>query len=459
MLDLLIRGGTVVTRAGCYPADLGVRDGRIAGLYEPGSGPEATEVQSATGLHVLPGVVDPHGHLRARGRSFAESCERMSRQMAAGGTTSFFDFTHTSGSYLELLDDLRANIEARSIVDMGSNPIVMNRAHVSELPELARRHGIAAIKMFPAGSRRELYPDTFSADDGTLWLAMRAAAAQDPQLLVRVHAENWEIVWALEPELRAAGRTDAGTWTDARPHVCEEETLRRVAFLAGRAGCPAYAVHLTTAAAVEVIARSWADGTRLYGETCPHYLTIHRDHPRAMQARYQPSVKTAADCEALWAGLRRGWIHTVGSDHIPVSGEQKRSGGPDIWSTVGGAPGSGTILPVLLHFGVAQGRLTLPDVARVSSYNAARLLRLHPRKGAIRVGADADLVLVDLRKQVVVDPALLQVDFSLFDGERFTGWPLQTFVRGRRVMADGQILVPPGGGRYLAAGPAGGAVL
>lgn len=454
MLDLLIRGGTVVARDGCYPADVGVQGGRVAGLYGPGGGPEAAEVQSATGLHVLPGVIDPHAHLRSRGRSFAESCERMSREAAAGGTTTLIDFTHCSGSYLDLLDELKQSIESRSIIDMGANPMIMNPAHIAELPELVRRHGIAAIKMFPAGLQRELYPDTFAADDGVLWLALRAAAAQNPKLLVRVHAENWEIAWALEPELRASGRGDAGVWTDMRPHVCEEETVRRVAFLAGKAGCPAYAVHLTTAAAPRIVASAWSEGTRLYGETCPHYLVLHRDHPRAMMGKYQPSLKTAADVDALWAGLRDGRIHCVGSDHIPVYGEDKRRGGPDIWTAVGGAPGTGTILPVLLHYGVHAGRLSLPDVVRVSSYNAARLMRLYPRKGAIQVGADADLALVDLQREVLIEPSLLNVDFTLYDGERFRGFPVQTFVRGRRVMADGQILVPPGGGRYLAAGPA-----
>src|SRR5579875_3688725 len=156
MLDLVIRNGTVVTRDGCYEADVGVKDGRIAGLYAAGSGPDAAEIQEARGLHLLPGMIDPHAHLRSRGRSFQVSCDLMSRQAAAGGTTGLIDFTHCSQSYLPVLDELKANIEARSIIDMGSNPMIMNRQHVAELPELVRRHQIAGIKMFPAGLQREL---------------------------------------------------------------------------------------------------------------------------------------------------------------------------------------------------------------------------------------------------------------------------------------------------------------
>jgi dihydropyrimidinase len=197
------------------------------------------------------------------------------------------------------------------------------------------------------------------------------------------------------------------------------------------------------------VAEAVARGQTVIAETCPHYLAVHKDHPQAMLAKYNPAIKEEQDVAGLWDALRDGWVSTVGSDHIPVRLRDKDPAGKDIWTVRGGSPGSGTILPVLLSEGVAKGRITLEKVAEVSSYNAARLFGLYPRKGLIVPGADADLVVVDVHKTMTMQPALLGLDIALTSGWEMTGWPVMTLVRGQVVAEDGQVVAMPGAGRYV----------
>jgi dihydropyrimidinase len=442
-LDLLVRGGEVVSPRGTVAADIGIADGLIVWIGAGRWAPAAARTVDASGLYVLPGVIDPHVHMTA-GSTIEQFCLEQMPSMIAGGVTTCFHFSETFGSYLTELDQEREVINSQSLLDVGFHAILMKEIHLEELAACQAQFGVMSYKMYFAGGGAEVYPGTLSVNDGYLFDAFRRIAGLGPGTIAMTHCENWEIAGVLTRELQASGRNDPAVWTDARPDFCEEDGMRRAIFLAAVTKCPLYMVHSSIGRVVELVASARRDGTDVVAETCPHYLTIHRDHPRAMHAKYNPAVKSESDLEALWQGLRDGWVSTLGSDHIPM----KTIGGKDIWETEGGVPGSGTILPVLLSEGVNKGRLSLEKVAEVCSENTARVFGL-PQKGRIAVGADADLVLVDLHKHVTVTPQVLHTDVTLFDGWEMTGWPVMTVLRGNVIFEHGEIKREHQVGRYV----------
>ncbi len=452
MLDLVISGATIVTAGGVFAGTVGIEAGRIAAVVAPGIDLTANEHIDAAGLHLFPGAIDPHVHLRIGGMSFAETCERETRSLIAGGITSALVFTEAPHrSYHDVLPDRIAAIGQSSYCDLALHPMIQSLAHADEIVSIAERFGVRSFKLYFAGGGRELYPETFAVDDGVMFAAFRAIAQIGSPALAMVHAENWEVAAMLQRSLEAAGRTDAAAWSESKPAFVEEEPVRRAAFYARQAGCPLYVVHVSSGPGARAIGELAAAGQAVTGESCPHYLAIDCHDERAVLAKYNPSVKEASDREALWAALGSGVLQCVGSDHIPLRWADKQAGGFDtIWTARGGVPGGATILPLLLRDGYHAGRLSLPQIAAISSANPARLFGLSARKGAIAPGYDADLVLVDLDRTLTFDPALLQVDFSLFTGEAWRGWPVATFIGGQRVMQDGEIVGQPGIGRYLA---------
>ncbi len=225
--------------------------------------------------------------------------------------------------------------------------------------------------------------------------------------------------------------------------------MRRAIFLARQQDCPLYIVHCPVGTTAQIIAEGRAQGATVYAETGPHYLTIYREHERAFYTKYNPSIQRQEDAEGLWRGLIDGNISALGSDHIPVRAKDKDATGKTIWTIRGGVPGSGSILPVALTHGYHKRGMPLERIVEVTSTNAAKLFGLYPRKGTIAVGSDADLVLVDLEREVRLRPNLLKLDWTLHDGWDFKGWPVMTMVRGQIVMEDGEIVGQPGTGRYV----------
>jgi dihydropyrimidinase len=368
--------------------------------------------------------------------------------MALGGVTTCLSFLQTYESYVSTLDQAIKDANDRALIDVGFHAILMLPQHLDELPECLSRFGCLSYKMYMSASGREIYPGTRTVDDGYLFRAFGSIASLGHGAIAQVHAENWEIAQVLAEDLKAKGRTDAAAWSESRPDLCEEDCVRRAIYLAGLQKCPLYIVHCSIGETPQLIAGARAKGHTVVAETCPHYLMLHKEHPLAMVAKYNPAIKEREDNQGLWEGLRDGWVSTVGSDHIPVRQAHKQPPPKDVWSARGGLPGSGTILPVLLSEGVAKGRLTIEQVAAVSSYNTARAFGL-PRKGSIAPGYDGDVVVVDLNRRVKATSEMLGLDLAMIDGWDMTGWPETTIVRGQIVADQGRIVSSAGTGRYV----------
>jgi len=452
---LLVKDALAIRADGRTRCSILAADGKIVALLAPGDAPAADETLDARGRPVVPGGIDPHVHLEAGGQRFEEDAATESRAAVTGGITTFLHFLLEQESYLELYPRFRQGVEQHSLIDVAFHAAIMNEQHLAEIPRYVEELGIGSLKFFMAYRGRTAFSKLTGVDDGQLLDGFRAAARY-PHVVCMVHCEDIDIANREVARLQAAGRVDAAAWTASRPAIGELEALQRAALLAHEAGTTMYAVHVSVGRAAALLAELRARMPRLHAETCNHYLALDNTaviHPEpeanAALLKVNPPLRSREDSHLLWGGLAAGTISTVGSDHCTRTEAFK---GHDLWAAPPGLNGTGMILPVLLTDGVARGRLSLEQLVQVSSYNAARIFGLYPRKGVIDVGADADLVVLDLERRVTVTPALLNsvCDYSPYTGYQTRGWPVATIVAGRVVQRDGTIVDESGRGRVLA---------
>ncbi|MBZ9714996.1 allantoinase [Deinococcus multiflagellatus] len=426
-LDLLIRGGTLVTPSGPMPADLGVQDGQIVSLALEVYAPARQEVD-ARGLHVFPGVVDAHVHLNEPGRTHWEGFDTGTRALAAGGATSFLDMPLNSSPPVlnrAAFQAKRAAGEAHSRLDFGLwgglTPL-----NLSELDDLAAC-GVVGFKAFMSHSGLDEFP---AADDATLYEGMRAARRLGR--VVATHAESDPLTRALAQAAQAAGHHGARDYLASRPPITEAEAVSRALLFAEETGAALHLVHLSTARAVLLAAEARARGVDVTAETCPHYLHFtDEDVERAGPLlKCAPPLRPATEREALWAALKAGQIDTVGSDHSPAPPDLKT--GDDFFALWGGISGAQSTLNVLLEDGYWRRGVPLPLLAAVSALHPARRFRL-ARKGALRVGHDADFALVRLDEPFTLTDLHDRHGGNPYRGERFRGRVQATYLRGQPV--------------------------
>jgi allantoinase len=421
--------------------DVGVADGLIAALGPELAGP-ATEEINAAGLHLLPGVIDAHVHMNEPGRTDWEGFETGTRALAAGGATAAIDMplnAHPPTVTGAAFDEKLRCLERSALVDVARWGGLVPGG-VDAMDELAAR-GVVGFKAFMCSSGIDDFP---GVDDLTLYEGMRRAASLG--LPVAVHAESEAITAGLAQRARAEGRTAMRDFAASRPAVAELEAITRAITLARESGCSLHVVHVSTGRGVAEVAAARADGVAVSCETCPHYLVLTEEDAEALGtvAKCAPPLRPRQESEALWQALDDGTLPMVASDHSPAPWEMKR--GADAFAAWGGISGCQTLLALLLTEGHRARGLELDLIARVTSRYVARRFRL-PGKGRLELGADADLVLVDLTAshELSADDLYYRHRHSPFLGRTLGARVARTLVRGRTVFADGWIVGPPAG--------------
>ncbi len=438
MLDLLIRNGTLVTSKGRVRADLGVKNGRIAsvGAY---LGPAEQEIDAGS-LHILPGLVDMHVHFREPAMEYKEDFSSGSLAAAAGGVTTVFDMPNTdppahSG---EIFRQKRKLVWEKAYVDFGLYGVIL-QDNEDDLADLAAE-GAMGFKLFMA----ETTGKNPCPDDGVIFAAFRRAAKLG--LTVGVHAENDPVLQRLKRELKETGRTDPEAHLDSRPWFVEAEAVCRALTLAEGAGNRLHVHHLSTKQGAEHILRAKLRGLPVSCEVLISHLlldeTAYERYGNLIQLN--PPIRPREHAEYLWTMLNRGHIDCVATDHAPHSLEEQNR--ENVWEGVGGFIGVETLLPLLLDC-AWEGRMSLERAVQVSSENPARIYNLYPRKGSLEVGADADFVLVDLQASHRLDDRELHSKHPVtpYDGWRVQGRAVATYLRGRCVVREGQVVSPPTG--------------
>ena len=448
--DLFVRGCRLVKPDAVVECGLAVSEGVVSAIVRPGETVQARRTLDAGGRYVLPGLLDTHVHLGNSAQSFEADCASESRHAVTGGVTTMLPFVITRGSYLDALPGLQKAVAAASLVDMVFHAIIIREAQIDEIPRMAAELGVRSFKTFMAYKGREISPSGIQGmGDDQIFSVFRQVAAVDRGIAI-VHCENMELIELHQKPLMAAGRQDTAAWSDARPAFGELEAIRRMAQFAEAAGVQLLVPHMGVGLGSEFLGqKAWGRG-RVATETCPHYLLFDKDHDRGVLGKVNPPLRGADHVEALWRRLVDGTIDVMGSDHCPFTQAVK---GTDLWAARAGITGgSAMILPVLLTEGVLRGRLAIEELVRLTSYNAARLFGLYPRKGALEVGSDADLVIVDLDREVRVDLRALNsiVDASPYEGYLARGWAHTTVAGGEIVYDGGEVVGRASRGRYLA---------
>ena len=453
MFDTILRNGIVVDPLdGTRPADLGIRGGVIAAIMQPGTPAEARETIDVTGRHLMPGVIEPHTHIGFL-NPFVSDVTTESASAAIGGVTTVFSFhRHYQSAEPKPYDDLPeliGQINAGAHVDMAIHLGMLTGAQADEIEKYIDQ-GVSSFKFYMAyrGEDGKTVGMINEIDDGVMFDAF-TTLGRHSHAVACVHCENTEIIGRQVRRVKAAGRADLAAWNAARPSFAEAEHVRRAGYFAEVAGCNLYYVHIGAAAGVEEAILQKARHERITIETCPHYLTLTETSDLGPLAKVNPPVRTQADQDRIWRAVLDGDIETVGTDHCAMPRSQKAG---DIWQASPGFPGMATMLPVMLTEGYHRRGMSLQQIARALSWNAARSFNLLPRKGALQPGYDADIAVVDLDLERRVEPAKLHSssDFSLQEGQVLKGWPVMTFLRGRLVARDGALLGRPGDGRFLA---------
>jgi dihydropyrimidinase len=454
-MDVVIRGGTVITPGHREVADVGVRGGRIAQLGGAMSG-GGTDID-ASGLLVIPGGIDAHVHLvcaqtlRAWGDEaslWVDDFWTGSLAAIAGGITTVGNMTFAlpSESMADAIAREMAGAGTEAAVDWFLHPVpsTLGPGTGAEIAALAA-DGHTSFKVFLS------VPENAA---GNPFLTDAVAAAGRAGSLTLVHCEDGAMLERAGQELIESGRGAISNFPDARPVSAEVAAVDQAIDLARQTGSPVYIVHLSSAAALDRCRQARAEGLPVWVETRPLYLHLTRERfaePDAAKYVGAPPLRDQADLDALWHGLAAGEIDTVCSDHAPWTLADKLDPALNVVTARQGVADLETLMPMLFSAGVVTGRISLDRFVELTSANAARRFGLHPRKGTITVGADADLVLWDPQQRRTIDGASMQsrAGYSPYDGWEVQGWPRFVLRRGQTVLADGTPVAKPGQGRWV----------
>lgn len=458
-MDLIIRNGTVVTASEMYRADVGIAGGKIVRIESglSGAAPGAsrkTEVYDASGKLVLPGAIDVHTHfdMPLPATRVSDDFETGTIAAACGGVTAVIDFAiqERGASLAKALDDWQERARGKAAVDYGFHMTIADaRPEVlDEIPRL-RERGVTTLKVLMA------YKGTLMQDDGSIYRILERALKEE--MLVLVHCENGDVIDVRQRRLLAEGKTAPVWHPRSRPPILEGEATGRVIDLVTLVGAPLYIVHLTCREALERVQAARARGLPVFAETCPQYLVLDEsrlDAPDFEGAKFvcSPPLRHKSHQERLWEGLRGGSLSVVGSDHAPFNFKRQKELGRDNFVLIpNGLPGSETLVPILYSEGVRKGRITLHGLVALVSTHPARLFGLHPEKGTLAVGSDADLMILDPERRAVLGRETLhhRVDYSPYEGMEVQGVPVATLSRGVFLFRDGEVTAPPGHGRFL----------
>lgn len=456
MSRILIRAGQIVSDGRSFQGDILIENEKIAAVDKKiAKAAGVDRVIDAEGYEIFPGGVDPHVHLELEtpagisGDDFASG----SRAALAGGTTTILDFV-TPGHGESLLAALAARkaVARKSLCDYGLHMSVtaMDGGLAAELAACRRQEGIVSVKTYLA------YKETIGLDDDE-FLAVLDLARQ-LNLLVMVHAESGDMVSYLQKKLLAQGKTAAEYHPLSRPPEVEGETASRALLMARLAGVPLYIVHVSSRQGVEAMAAARQAGQTVIGETCPQYLLLD-------ESRYQgetddvaafvmsPPLRAREHQTALWEALAQGIIQTLATDHCPFTlAEKKKFAVTDFTRIPNGCGGIEYRMSLLYNFGVKSGKIPLTRFVDLVSTRPAKIFGLYPRKGAIRAGSDADLVVWDPQSKSTISAVRQwqRCDHTVYQGLQLQGAPSLVFNRGLAVFENGKIQADPGRGNYLA---------
>ena len=472
--DVLVKGGLLVSGEGITRSDVLVSQGKVSETGSDLSSRAARRTIDATGKYVLPGGVDCHCH-----PVFGDKMDTYSICAAYGGVTTIIAFigseTHRHERFgntwgvrkynPDIVKGFIEYAEQASYTDFAVHGLISGRdqdAIDKVIPELIRM-GAISFKMFMVWNPWNLNADVnqMSIPDEMMMRVMDLAARDGGMAMV--HAENGCCKGYLEEKLRSQGRTSSRYYLESAPNLVEAEAVNRAATMAMLTGSPLYPVHLSTHEVMPILDHYRDKGLPLYGETCPHYLTLtNKDMlEKGYRLKVAPPLRQEEDQEALWRGLASGGLNTIGSDFtgytrtLKLTGSlegdarEPRLGEENIFDVAAGLTTLEFMMPVVWTHGVNTGRITMPRFVQLFCENPAKIFGMYPQKGVLQPGSDADLVIWDHTRPHVVDKEHGKSDLGTFQGMELLGMPVLTMMRGEVVLEDGKLIGKQGRARFV----------
>ncbi len=430
MYELLLKAGTVVNQGGQARMDVGINEGRVTALGDLAQ-ERADDVIDCTGLHVLPGVIDTQVHFREPGAEHKEDLETGSRAAVMGGVTAVFEMPNTWPATVtgDALSDKVKRAHHRMFCDFAFY-VGGTKENLAELPELERLPAAAGVKVFMGSSTGDLLVDDEAVLKNLLGKLGRRAA---------FHSEDEERLRERLDVRRLDDPSSHPEWRDVRAAMESTERLVRLAY---ETGAQVHILHVSTAEEMAFLANHKAVASV---EVTPQHLTLAGPeiyHEIGTRAQMNPPIRDVRHREELWRGLQSGVVDVLGSDHAPHTLEEKSASYP---ATPSGMPGVQTLVPVMLDH-VNAGRLSIERFVDLTAHGPQRLFGIS-RKGRLAVGYDADITVVDLNREMLIEDAWMESrsNWTPYHGKKVRGWPIGTIIRGRRVMWDGEIMNSAGG--------------
>jgi allantoinase len=446
--NLYLKNAKVVTEQEVFFGGIVVAGEKIAEVVKGSPEIAADQTIDVKGNLILPGIIDGHVHLNEPGREAWEGYATGTQAAAAGGITTLLDMPLNSTPPTINRAELKKKREvaaSKAYIDYAQwGGFVDN--NLAELDDL-NADGVIGFKAFASNSG----VDFERLDDDMLYAGLKKMAELGN--FIGLHAENEYVTRLLGEQMRASGRTDRASWYESRPPFTELETVLRASYWAKVTGGNLHIVHVSIPEGHRAIARAKEEGVHVTSETCPHYLFFDEKDFEAIgpAAKCAPPLRSRAIVDELWSCVADGLVDVIGSDHSPCSWDEKAPGMENIWKAWGGISGMQSMLVALLSEGFHKRSVPLTTLVRLLSANPARLYGLDDRKGALKAGLDADLVVVDVDKTwtLSADQLFYKNKHSAYVGREFKGQVQQTFVRGQLVYENGNIVAPAGYGKLL----------
>ncbi len=431
--DLLIKGGTLVLPSGLVEADILIREGKIKIIGKELDVGYVHRI-NARGKLVFPGVIDEHVHMREPGLEYKDDFAHGTKAAAAGGVTTVLEMPNTLPPVdsKDVLLDKAKLLKPKAHVDFGLYGVIHD-SNADKFEEMVRA-GAIGFKIFMGPTTGNIPPP----DDGTVFEILEKSAKLDVTLAF--HAENMSMVKYFTKKMRESERRDPLAHTDSRPPICEEEAVQRLILLSKRTGGKVHIVHMSAKEGVYLLRKARKEGLNVTGETNPQYLFLTKEdyEKYGTLIKINPPVRSEEDREELWRAVRDGTISALASDHAPHSKEEKEA---DIWEAASGFIGVQTLFPLMLDAAL-KGRIELSRLSYLLSEGPAKLFGLYPKKGAISIGSDGDLVVVDPKSEWVIreEDIYSKNPISPFIGWKLKGRILYTILRGEVIAEEGRVL-------------------
>jgi len=455
--DAVITGSHIVLPNGIVDKNIVIDDGKIVDLTN--DVPQCDTTINGNGLVSLPGVIDPHVHYGVYS-PIDKAAVTESRVAAVGGVTTMIRMLRLRGSYKKNLDSHLMESSRSHYTDYSIHASILSKNQIDEMA-FCKQKGITSFKIYMnLGDEvghiyMDMQPDEKSLQEeriemNTEMIEQIMTNAASLGCTVLVHAEDYQMCSRGIKEAKEKKKDGLGAWSESRPVESEVKSIKTASKIARKVGCALYFVHIGSQGAINTIFSEKRNGTKIFIETCPHYLTLSYESQKGYLAKVMPPIRSLKDIEAIWKEIQSGNIDSIGTDHVANRLELKL-GGETVWEALAGFPGMSTMMPILLSEGVNKGRINLQQLSNLTSLNAARIFGMYPKKGIIQKGSDADVVLVDMKKEKEVSAELFDgfSDYNVYEGWKLRGWPVKTIVRGSVIVEDFRVIGKPGYGKYV----------